>query len=237
MRNSTPKKFSCIAWHCLINKINNFCTILKNAYGAGRRGILILALSVCSLLNISSAQAQMVMTDAEFNLLPAFCRHQSHVSQRHANVPRSIYWENVLGDSFSHVHHYCWALVNLGRSYRTGMAKAQRRTALISAAGDVNYVIERSHPDMPLLAEFHTTRGQALLLAGEAKEAEASFATARQIDPTYWRAYLIWAVALKQNGKNKEAAELVTKGLEHSPDSKALKSLANEFQPSSQKKK
>lgn len=233
MRNSIPKM---LIRHWLINQINIYPGVWKRWSGSGRHWILIMVLSVCALFSINPAQAQMAMTDAEFDILPAFCHHQSHVSQRHSNVPRSIYWENILGDSFTHVHHYCWALVNLGRSYRTGMAKEQRRTALISAAGDVNYVIERSRPDMPLLAEFHTTRGQALLLAGETKEAEASFATARQIDPTYWRAYLIWAVALKQNGKSKEAAELVAKGLEHSPDSKGLKSLANEFQPNAQKK-
>lgn len=177
-----------------------------------------------------NVSAVMDISDAERIMLPEYCRHQANVSVRHPNPPRSLAWENELGSVFPHVHHYCWAMVNLTRSYRSSVSPQEKRSMLKGVVDDIDYVLIRASTNVPILADINTTKGRALLLMNEPRLAEQAFAEARRIDPTNWRAYYLWALYLQQSGRTKEASALVEQGLEQVPDSKSLATLLQELQ-------
>lgn len=194
-----------------------------------------------SLLAPGPATAGMVMTDAEFAILPEYCRQKSNVSARHSASNPSYFNQGAGGSYVGSLHHYCWALVNLTRSYRSGISNQERTSILSNVVADIDYVFN-NHPVTPgnssLFSEMYGTRGQALLRLGNVRAAESSFQEACKLDPQNWRAYLHWAIYLRQVGRNKEALKVVEDGLENTPDSRALKSLQSEIQgnPSKGKK-
>lgn len=192
------------------------------------------------LIGIGSATAGgMVMTDAEFAMLPEYCKQKSNVSARHS-ASNPAYFEQAGGAYVGSLHHYCWALVNLTRSYRSSMSAQQRTSILSNVVADIDYVFN-NHPVTPgnssLYSEMYTTRGQAMVRLGEIRGAEVSFQEARKLNPKNWRAYFQWAIHLQLAGKAKEASKLVAEGLENAPDSRALKTLAEELQSGRKKEK
>lgn len=189
---------------------------------------VIILVKLFSLLFATSAYAEMQMTDAEYAMLPDYCKHKAAVSARHQPTP-SKYWESELGKGYWAIHHYCWAQVRIARSYRNGLSREARISELGTAINDLNYVIERSQADMPLLAEILAVKGQALLRSGNPRAAEDSLRESIRVDPASWRAYLYWALHLNQTGKRQEAIKLVNEGLEQAPDSRALKQLAKDL--------
>lgn len=172
--------------------------------------------------------AEMQMTDAEYAMLPDYCKHKAAVSARHQPTP-SKHWENELGKGYWAIHHYCWAQVRIARSYRYGISRELRASELNTAVNDLNYVIERSQPEMPLLGEILAVKGQVLLRVGNTRAAEESLQESIRIDPASWRAYLYWALHLNQTGRRQEAIKLVNEGLEQVPESRALKDLAKDL--------
>lgn len=176
--------------------------------------------------------AEMQMTDSEYAMLPDYCKHKAAVSARHQPTP-SKYWENELGKGYWAIHHYCWAQVRIARTYRYGITKELRISELNTALNDLNYVIERSQPEMPLLGEILAVKGQVLLRVGNTRAGEESLRESIRIDPASWRAYLFWALHMNQTGRRQEAIKLVNEGLEHVPESRALKELAKDLKQKS----
>lgn len=187
------------------------------------------------------AYAGMVMSDAEFAILPEYCKQKSNVSARHSPSNTTYFSQGAEGSYVGSLHHYCWALINLTRSYRAGITSQERTSILSNVVADIDYVFD-NHPVTPgnsaLFSEMYGTRGQALLRLGNIRAAESSFQEAYKLDPKNWRAYLRWAIYLRQVGRNKEALKVVEEGLENTPDSRALKSLHTEIRgnPSKGKK-
>lgn len=199
-------------------------------------GILVVLLQ----LTTAPASAGMVMTDSEFAMLPEYCRQKSNVSARHS-ASNPAYFNQAGGDSYvGSLHHYCWALVNLTRSYRSGITNQERTSILANVVADIDYVFN-NHPVTPgnssLFSEMYGTRGQALLRLSNVRAAESSFQEACKLNPKNWRAYLQWAIYLHQSGRNKEALKVLGDGLENTPDSRALKALQSEIQGSTKGKK
>lgn len=212
----------------LVGGENNISTIMADVKGRVRQFLMVVVAAIGLLSNLPSKALE--ITGAERAVLPVFCQEQHHISKGAQDPQRLARWESYMGSgTFQALHHYCWALVELARSYHPGYTQQDRNSMLKSAAGNIDYVIERSNRNSPLLPELYTAKGRALLLKGDIREAGISFDAARKIDPKYWRAYLLWAVFLQQNGKIKEAEKLVADGLEHSPDSKALRSLSDDL--------
>jgi tetratricopeptide (TPR) repeat protein len=188
----------------------------------------IILTTLITLCFAAPAFAEMQMTDSEYAMLPAYCKHKAAVSARHEPTS-SKYWESELGKGYWAIHHYCWAQVRISRSYRYGISRESRVSDLGTAINDLNYVIERSQPEMPLLAEILAVKGQTLLRIGNTRAAEESLRESIRVDPASWRAYLYWALHLNQSGRRQEAFKLVNEGLEHAPDSRALKELAKDL--------
>lgn len=166
------------------------------------------------------------ITPAEIELLPKYCVDtQGHTFKYGRNSPRAPYWVSLMGPSFWHMHHYCWALVNIGRARRASTPDMARTSALEEARGDIMYVLNNAEPDFILFPEIYSRLGEVELMRGQALRAEAAFAKARELKPDYWPAYFHWAEYLRNSGKRAEALKLVTSGLEQAPEALPLQKL------------
>ena len=164
------------------------------------------------------------MTQAEYDLLPPYCRGQEHVANQYFK-PDGGKWKNILGIDYYHFHHYCWGLVNLGKAYKSGISSEVRKGLLKTSIGDIMYSIDRSSSDFVLLPEMYTRIGQALLGLGEERQAETAFKRAWQANPEYWPPYVWWAQHLLRQGKTREALAIAEDGKKNAPDSKALDNI------------
>lgn len=174
------------------------------------------------------AYGVMEMTDAERDVLPEVCRNQSNVSANHI-VPRSKVWSGYLGRAYEDIHHYCWAVLRLNRTYRPDMRWQMKITQWHAAVGDIKYFLVRAPGDSPMLAEVLTVEGKIHLLLREEKFAKEAFERAMAVEPGYWRSYFHWALHLQNIGRLKEAGAIVVEGLAHAPNSKPLLTLAKEL--------
>lgn len=161
---------------------------------------------------------------AEWRLLPPYCPHTMAFSgYTPGNRAR---WEPLMGkENFSHMHHYCWALIRYRRAEKATTPTDQKRYLRTDALDDFYYVLRNTREDFILLPEVLTWTGRTELLLGKIDNADKTFAKARALKPDYWPAYSHWAEYLLQAGKKDDALAIVNAGLQHSPSAKVLHEL------------
>jgi len=193
-----------------------------------KRLAFFLAASMITVTPAAWADKPLHITDAEMALLPPYCpdtqtfKYGGEASNESPNAPK---WVALMGRSFWTMHHYCWALINLGRAQKPMMDANLRRAIRESAIGDMTFVIENSPPDFVMLPEIYTKMGEVLLLLKRPREARDAFDKARALKADYLPPYFHWGEYLRQAGQTAQAREVVTEGLSYSPDAKALQRL------------
>lgn len=192
------------------------------------RRSLRLACWLLAALFVSPALAQKPqnVTAGEMALLPEYCPHTqgfTYGDATHNTSPRAAYWVGLMGPTFWHQHHYCWALLKKHRAMQAGVPEQLRRGGIGNAIDDLLYVVRYATPDFPLLPEVHYRIGEYQLLLDRPAAAKDAFETAVRIKPDYWPAYLMWAEALDRLRLRREALLYLERGLRHSPDEPALR--------------
>jgi tetratricopeptide (TPR) repeat protein len=175
-------------------------------------------------VTIATAKPENV-TEGELALTPPYCPDTigfKYGDAYHNTSPRAGHWVGMMGKNFWHMHHYCWALINIRRSQAAGVQPTTRRYLLENAIADCTYVLQNSTPDFILLPEIYTRIGETHLMLANPAPAYEAFAQARSIKPDYWPAYQRWAEVLIKSGQKAEAKKLVAEGLRHAPDAKPL---------------
>lgn len=93
-------------------------------------------------------------TKAEIATLPQWC----HSTQSFDTTPtlNARYRENLAryGSGWSHVHHYCWALLSIGRIDRFGNGTQERQGHTRAAVADIDYVLDKVDSGFVLWAEM-----------------------------------------------------------------------------------
>jgi len=176
---------------------------------------------------IALAQPESI-TNLEMKLLPEYCpdtqTFNGYGMQPYNWSPNAPKWLALMGEGFWTMHHYCWALIRLGRikmSTPPVIQKGLRQAAL----SDLAFIIQNSPPDFVMLPEIYTKVGDVLLALRQDTDAEQAFEKARTLKPDYWPAYTLWAQHLIVIGRRADARSVVEAGLANAPDSKTLQSL------------
>ncbi|WP_291994456.1 hypothetical protein [Candidatus Accumulibacter sp. ACC003] len=183
---------------------------------------LVIASTLIAIPNIGAALDLSTITDAETALLPRYCAYSKSFPGNSA--PEAKLWEARLGqESFKHIHHYCWGLIELQRARRSSTSREQAQYLLGASTSDFEYSIRRVAKNFVLLPEMLTRNGEVYLLRSRPNDASKSFAQARALKPDYWPAYSSWAEFLMQSGKRAEAKRIVNAGLKYSPNAKVLR--------------
>jgi hypothetical protein len=169
----------------------------------------------------------------EVAMLPAYCKHTQLFRVRvpggnnSAEIKR---WSELLGPTFSAMHHYCWGLMKTNRAVILARTKQARTFYLSSAVKEFDYVLERAPADFVLLPEILTKKGENLIRLGRGALAIKELEHAIETKPDYWPPYVTLSNYYKKSGDVAKARELLQKALSFSPDNKSLKTQLAELE-------
>jgi len=137
----------------------------------------------------------------------------------------------VKGDpNWSHTHHYCDCLRFTNRAYRSiGKSKTDFAYNLGVAMDGCDYVIRHTTPDFSLLPDIHLQKGIIYSLQGQDAISAAEYLKALNGNQKLVRAYIGMAEFFIKTNDKKKALEIITKGLQNNPESKALKRMYKEL--------
>ena len=197
-------------------------------------GLVVRHLFLCTwtLLAQGQAGAQVAnMTPGELAVTPDFCQDVQTVngwSQFSRPSPRSPHWVGLMGQTFWGMHHYCWALIHLQRANRAGTTAQLRAFLINEAIRDFGFVIKIAPADFILLPELYYRTGESYVLLGDYGSAMGEFTKSRKVKPDYWPPYVGEAKVLLKYGLNKEAVELLERGLTLMPNEPNLLAAVKE---------
>ena len=187
--------------------------------------ILLVFLLLIQFNSPACAQKPPNLTGGEVSLLPKYCPDTMGVRESSIDfyaAPQTQYWFGLMGKSFSHMHHYCWALVKVKRAMMPGVSPMLRRSMISNAIADHDYVVRNSPPNFIMLPEVYSKMGEAYILNGDAGNALTAFTHAIALKPDYAPPYDRWAETLEQTGNKKAALAFLENGLKYNPDSALL---------------
>ncbi len=163
-----------------------------------------------------NAQADPVTNARELAILPAYCQGTQQVSSI-SKLPKSAIddYHKVYGETYHHLHHYCWALVSEFNANRI-LEKGPRDNKLHQALGDIQYVLNKNPPaSFPLLPEIYTSRARILLRLGRSGEAVGDLLKAINLQPGYQRAYTQLSDYYLDSGQKDKAISILEQGVEN----------------------
>jgi len=186
--------------------------------------------SVLALLFIAIPQAALAnkpknIEESEMQLIPSYCPDTMGFKYGDAYTktsPRAKHWVALMGESFWHMHHYCWGMINLNRARRAGVSTQTSKWLLEEVRGDFMYVTSNTPKNFVMLPEVYTRLGEVELMLRQPNRAIKAFERAIEQKPDYWPPYSHWAEFLMRAGKRPEALKTVIAGLAYSPESKVL---------------
>lgn len=159
-------------------------------------------------------------TAEELKMLPPAC-----IAKENRDPAEVKKWEKILGDSFLHLHHYCYALNFLNRIHR---GIGDKRFLLGAALNDFKYM-QRIPEQNVLRPEVEYNIGQVLYQLDRMPEAIAPIRKAILLKPDYVQAYLLLSLCYRRIGDIADAAEALRTGLAKVPASQALQNALNEI--------
>ena len=170
----------------------------------------------------------------EVAMLPAYCKHSEYFRQKvpgGSNPDEVAKWRSVMGMSFVHIHHYCFAMMKTNRAMLLARTPYYREYYLRDSLGEFDYVIERLPPEFVLLPEILTKKGENLIRLGRGPLAILELERAIELNATYWPPYAQLSDYYKSIGEIEKARQALESGLESSPNVPALKRRLSELGP------
>ncbi len=169
------------------------------------------------------ALAGMVVTDADLRVLPEYCAVRTRLGTDKTN-PKVSHWQNIMGPTYVHLHHYCRALKYFHCAKRE-VNKKEKNACLKKALGQFDYIISALVKGFPLEAEAHLLKGDTLHLLKRSGEAISEYNRVISIKPDYMKAYRSKAKVLISLGQTPQAIAAIEEGLKVNPRSKSLRRL------------
>lgn len=198
------------------------------------RYLFVFAAGCLSLLATRPGQAADIKNDsriptlAEMRLLPPYCPDTQIISRVYGRQQAPSKYDahtkiyvDLYGADFWHLHHYCFGLVDVVRSYRI-FDKREREGKLKKSISEFDYVLRGIRPDSILRPELHVKRAQSLVLLGRGGEAVGDFKKAIALKPDYSLAYASLSDYYKETGKKELALTALEEGLVQSPTERSL---------------
>ena len=158
----------------------------------------------------------------EFRTLPRLCLAQQFINEELESpvVPESERKQlsESLGHSFTHYHHYCWALLYMRRAAKPGGDKFDYHRAV----DNLNYVIRNADPSFALLPEVYFQKGNVLGGLGDREAAVSEYQNALRAGADYTPARAALVQLYLDLGDVEAARAALEEGLKHDPSSKTL---------------
>lgn len=176
------------------------------------------------MVTLNNAYADQVVTLLELAALPEYCRGTQLINKLSGDSGPDLYnhYRKILGKTYHHLHHYCWALNTENRVATISdrwYAQSQLRS---SAMGDINYVLERAEPGFKLLPEIYSTKARILFKLQQDADARAVLQQAIKADPKYVPAYTRLSDSFVDAGDKDSAIAILKQGIQHAGSKKSL---------------
>jgi tetratricopeptide (TPR) repeat protein len=124
----------------------------------------------------------------------------------------------LLGESWYHVHHACYAMMLIARAERyQGRDAARTSEAVNQTIGELNYVLPRIPPSVPVHWKMLTIQARVLYLGGNKDAAIESLQLINKRNPELVDGYVVLGNFLYKEGKYGEARSVLETGLEKVP--------------------
>lgn len=159
---------------------------------------------------------------SELALLPPYCIPLANRSAGDPYHPALKKWERILGKDYSHMHHYCAALLAMNRAERA-IDKGIRHSHLQRARGEFGYVEKHATPGFVLKPELLVNVSIVQEQLGDIKEALLYAEQAVAAKPGYLKATRHLADLLVRQGARSKARAVLEEGLRVKPNAASLK--------------
>lgn len=181
--------------------------------------LLAIILSFC--ISAESLAAYWPKTEAEFALLPPYCRVKMGRLQG-LEVPESEInkWKKNFGPGYYHVHHVCAGLHTM---YILDSKPNVKDYEYIGAIKTYKYSQRHSPKDFVLQPKISLELGKIYLRLNRVPEAISELQNAIQLKPSYTAPYAVLSDYYIKIGLKDKAKAILEEGLKHSPNSKKLK--------------
>lgn len=165
---------------------------------------------------------------AEMRQLPPYCPNTQIISKEYGRKQSPGSYDaktkpfvDMYGSDFWHLHHYCFGLVNVIRSYGSSDPKA-REFNLSRSIFQYDYVLKAIKPNSMLRPELHVKRAQSLVLMKRGGEAVGDFKKAISLKADYAPAYAYLSDYYKSSGEKDLALKTLEDGLTKAPSDQSL---------------
>ncbi|SRR6266513_348500 len=178
-----------------------------------------------ALLMPLQAEAQVSYEPSLVSRLPEYCKYTQLFRDNvpGGNNPAEIErLTRLMGNTFIHMHHYCFGLMNVNRAAFLSNTRGDRLHNLNYSLLEFDYVIDRAPADFSLLPEILTRRGESLILLDRSAEAMLEFQRAIKIKADYTLPYAAMSDYYKGTGQLPKAREWLEKGLAAAPNARPL---------------
>ena len=152
-----------------------------------------------------------ILEQVRLKKLPDYCEYMGVLQAGRTEKGKEL--RKKYGPSWAHMHHYCWALVDLKKGYDHQAIK------------NLDYVLRNITRDPSLRPMVLFKKAMVLSINQSSSEAVSVYRELIEIKPDFEPAYVALANLFLQQGDKKTAREIAALGLEHIPNSEKLKAL------------
>lgn len=183
------------------------------------------AVATLAMLSVASAAPPKNVQPEERALLPNWCNAVQGWLDRPGAQEEYKRLVAGYGKGWTHMHHYCWALVDLARLDRQAVRGSGQRGNLSAAIGNIDYVLRNTDAGFPPRVDILTRKARALARYGSAQRAAD---TANQLIaewPQHADGYVILADLQLKSGQRDQAKQTLAKGSETVTDKERFERL------------
>lgn len=178
---------------------------------------LFIALFMSSGISI----ADQVKTQSEVAMLPPYCSGTQLIRNISKDPKPISEYITMYGKTYSHLHHYCWALNTENNAWKT-RERWLRKSKLGYALGDIQYVLDRAEPGFVFLPDIYNTRARILFSLQRDAEAITALKKAIELKPDFVTPIARLSDYYADHGDKTRAIETLEEGIDNTENAKTL---------------
>lgn len=182
-------------------------------------GVLLIGLSN------ANAMSQSEISDEERGLLPRWCDFTQGFDRAPDAPGHYASYVQRFGEGWTHLHHFCWAMVNLQRYQRFDAGPQRKKGLAVAVIGDLDYVLREAPEDFVLLFDVYLRKAKLLLLEGELEAARRVSDLMVEKWPERADAHGLAAQVLIDSGRRAEAGRLLDRSVQQVIDKDRLRQI------------
>lgn len=145
-------------------------------------------------------------------MLPRWCDYVQGFAVGEARQAEYKRLMDRYGFPWSHMHHYCWALIDIARLERSAISRPQGWASASRALENIDYMLERSDAGFAPRAEVLASKAKLLMRTRNFGPAGETAQVLTTEFPGFADGYTILAEVLLRSGHRDEAMKVLDAG-------------------------